>query len=113
MLPSVNWALYFFKIMTLLQLQSNKDTPYRPNIFQLNKEKEVIGIFISGHPLDDFKPEIDAFCNGRKDYDDDLRLQIWNLATHDDDDVMLMIKKLSFKKWLHKEKRRCWERVKR
>ena len=35
-----------------------------PNIFQLNKEKEVIGIFISGHPLDDFKPEIDAFCNG-------------------------------------------------
>ena len=35
-----------------------------PNIFQLNKEKEVIGIFISGHPLDDFKLEIDAFCNG-------------------------------------------------
>lgn len=34
------------------------------NIFQLNKEKEVIGIFISGHPLDDFKLEIDAFCNG-------------------------------------------------
>lgn len=34
------------------------------NIYQLNKEKEVVGIFISGHPLDDFKLEIDAFCNG-------------------------------------------------
>ena len=34
------------------------------NIYQLNKEKEVVGIFISGHPLDDFKLEIEAFCNG-------------------------------------------------
>lgn len=29
----------------------------------LRKEKEVIGIYISGHPLDDFKKEIMAFCN--------------------------------------------------
>ena len=28
------------------------------------KEKEVIGIYISGHPLDDFKVEMDSFCNG-------------------------------------------------
>ncbi len=34
------------------------------NIYALNKEKEVIGIFISGHPLDDFRLEIDSFCNG-------------------------------------------------
>ncbi|MCH2225174.1 MAG: DNA polymerase III subunit alpha, partial [Crocinitomicaceae bacterium] len=34
------------------------------NIYALNKEKEVIGIFISGHPLDDFKMEIDSFCTG-------------------------------------------------
>ncbi|MCO4813465.1 MAG: DNA polymerase III subunit alpha, partial [Flavobacteriales bacterium] len=34
------------------------------NIYALNKEKEVVGIYISGHPLDDFKMEIDAFCNG-------------------------------------------------
>ena len=34
------------------------------NIYALNKEKEVIGMFISGHPLDDFKMEIDSFCNG-------------------------------------------------
>lgn len=33
-------------------------------VFRLNKEKEVIGIFISGHPLDDFKVEINSFCNG-------------------------------------------------
>lgn len=34
------------------------------NIYALNKEKEVIGIFISGHPLDDFKMEIESFCSG-------------------------------------------------
>lgn len=35
-----------------------------PSMYKLNKEKEVVGIFISGHPLDDFKLEIDSFCNG-------------------------------------------------
>jgi len=34
------------------------------SMFKLKKEKEVVGIFISGHPLDDFRVEIDAFCNG-------------------------------------------------
>ncbi|MGV6862017.1 MAG: DNA polymerase III subunit alpha [Putridiphycobacter sp.] len=35
-----------------------------PSLTKLNKEKEVIGIYISGHPLDDFKLEIDSFCVG-------------------------------------------------
>ena len=30
---------------------------------QLKKEKEVIGFYISGHPLDDFRFEIKNFCN--------------------------------------------------
>jgi len=30
---------------------------------QLNKEKEVVGMFISGHPLDDFNLEIRSFCH--------------------------------------------------
>ncbi|AOW20530.1 DNA polymerase III subunit alpha [Urechidicola croceus] len=30
---------------------------------KLSKEKEVVGIYISGHPLDDFKNEINCFCN--------------------------------------------------
>ncbi|WP_127142162.1 DNA polymerase III subunit alpha [Flagellimonas marinaquae] len=30
---------------------------------KLRREKEVVGIYISGHPLDDFKKEIKAFCN--------------------------------------------------
>jgi len=30
---------------------------------KLRKEKEVVGIYISGHPLDDFKAEIKTFCN--------------------------------------------------
>jgi DNA polymerase-3 subunit alpha len=34
------------------------------SIYKLNKEKEVVGIFISGHPLDDFRVEIESFCNG-------------------------------------------------
>lgn len=34
------------------------------NIYALNKEKEVIGMFISGHPLDDVRIEIDSFCTG-------------------------------------------------
>jgi len=34
---------------------------------KLSKEKEMIGIYISGHPLDDFKTEIKYFCNARVD----------------------------------------------
>ncbi len=30
---------------------------------ELSKEKELIGIYISGHPLDEFKNEIKYFCN--------------------------------------------------
>ncbi|WP_372974149.1 DNA polymerase III subunit alpha [Muriicola sp.] len=30
---------------------------------KLRREKEVVGIYISGHPLDDFKAEIKAFAN--------------------------------------------------
>lgn len=32
---------------------------------KLAKEKEVIGMYISGHPLDDYKAEIEYFCNGK------------------------------------------------
>ncbi|MFP4556618.1 MAG: DNA polymerase III subunit alpha [Bacteroidales bacterium] len=32
-------------------------------IENLNKEKEHIGIYLSAHPLDDYKLEIDSFCN--------------------------------------------------
>ncbi|MEC7646500.1 MAG: OB-fold nucleic acid binding domain-containing protein [Bacteroidota bacterium] len=38
-------------------------TPWT-NMEMLSKEKEVVGIYISGHPLDDYKLEIDNFCNG-------------------------------------------------
>src|SRR5690554_5229413 len=31
---------------------------------KLRREKEVVGIYISGHPLDDFTTEITVFCNG-------------------------------------------------
>ncbi|MBL7856701.1 MAG: DNA polymerase III subunit alpha [Cyclobacteriaceae bacterium] len=32
-------------------------------IEKLNLEKEVVGIYISGHPLDNFRFEMEAFCN--------------------------------------------------
>ncbi len=32
---------------------------------KLNFEKEVVGVYISGHPLDDFKVEMDTFTNCR------------------------------------------------
>ena len=32
---------------------------------KLAKEKEVVGIYISGHPLDDYKYEMNYFCNTR------------------------------------------------
>jgi len=31
----------------------------------LSREKEVVGIYISGHPLDDFKIEVTQFCNAQ------------------------------------------------
>lgn len=31
---------------------------------KLNKEKEVVGVFISGHPLDDYKLELEHLCRG-------------------------------------------------
>ncbi len=34
-----------------------------PPLVKLNKEKEVIGIYLSSHPLDNFKLEINQFCN--------------------------------------------------
>ncbi len=42
----------------------------------LRKEKEVIGIYISGHPLDDFKKEIKAFCNAEVRYFNDLEAHV-------------------------------------
>jgi DNA polymerase-3 subunit alpha len=39
-----------------------------PIFDKLKKEREVVGIFISGHPLDDFSLEIEQFCrNSTKD----------------------------------------------
>jgi DNA polymerase-3 subunit alpha len=39
---------------------------------KLAREKEVVGIYISGHPLDDFKIEMQTFCNATFPYFNDL-----------------------------------------
>lgn len=39
---------------------------------RLQKEREVVGIYISGHPLDDFKHELKAFCNAKPTILNDL-----------------------------------------
>lgn len=33
-----------------------------PTLYQLNREKEVVGIYISGHPLDDFRYDLYQLC---------------------------------------------------
>ena len=34
------------------------------DLVKLRKEREVVGLYISGHPLDQYKLEIQSFCNG-------------------------------------------------
>lgn len=38
-------------------------TPQWSKLEKLNREKQVIGIYLSSHPLDDFRLEINTFCN--------------------------------------------------
>lgn len=40
---------------------------------KLNKEKELVGIYLSAHPLDDYRLEIDHFCNVTLSQLNDLR----------------------------------------
>ena len=53
-----------------------------PKLETLNKEKEVIGIYLSAHPLDDFKFEINAFTTASL-------ADIQNLKEHFDKDVVV------------------------
>lgn len=46
---------------------------------KLRREKEVVGIYISGHPLDDFKIEMNYFCSAKLS---DLR-QLENIVNRD------------------------------
>lgn len=39
------------------------ECPDWPKLEKLNREKEVIGIYLSSHPLDDFRLEMESFCN--------------------------------------------------
>ncbi len=39
------------------------DCPEWPSLQILNQEKELVGIYISAHPLDDYRLEIEHFCN--------------------------------------------------
>lgn len=48
---------------------------------KLAKEKEVVGIYISGHPLDDFKFEMKYFCNSKLEMLKNMELYVGkNLA---------------------------------
>ena len=52
------------------------------SVYRLNKEKEVVGVFLSGHPLDDFRIEIDSFCRGNIK-------TILELENHEGKDLMI------------------------
>lgn len=54
----------------MIEVEEKIEEPQLPHceewstLKKLNAEKEVVGIFISGHPLDDFKLEMNSFCLG-------------------------------------------------
>lgn len=54
-----------FGSSTGTQMPLPKVDPIEPfsEIEKLHFEKEVVGVYISGHPLNNFKFEMDAFCN--------------------------------------------------
>ena len=52
------------------------------SVYRLNKEKEVVGVFLSGHPLDDFRIEIESFCRG------DIRV-LSELDNHEGKNLMI------------------------
>ena len=54
-----------FGASTGTEMPPPKVDPVEPfsEIEKLHFEKEVVGVYISGHPLDNFKFEIDTFCN--------------------------------------------------
>ena len=45
-------------------------------LHELKKEKEVVGIYLSAHPLDDFRPAMKHFCNTKLGVLNDLDLLI-------------------------------------
>jgi DNA polymerase-3 subunit alpha len=47
--------------------------PVWDNLGKLKKEREVVGIYISGHPLDDFKKEMEWFTNAQLNVLKDMR----------------------------------------
>ena len=53
--------------------------PYN-EIEKLKIEKDVVGFYISGHPLDQFKVEIDNFCTSTVDKTDEYKNQVIRLA---------------------------------
>ncbi len=67
-----------------------KIDPIEPfsEIEKLNLEKEVIGIYISGHPLDNFRFELETFCTGSCSQLNDIEnlegreLKLGGIVTH-------------------------------
>ena len=53
--------------------------PYS-EIEKLKIEKDVVGFYITGHPLDQFKVEIDNFCTSTVDKTDEFKNQVIRLA---------------------------------
>jgi DNA polymerase-3 subunit alpha len=45
-----------------IKLPSIPNVPEWPSIVALEKEKNLIGIYLSAHPLDDYKLEINSYC---------------------------------------------------
>jgi DNA polymerase-3 subunit alpha len=55
-------SLFGEQIIEDIQEPEFPDCDHWADMELLNKEREVVGIYISGHPLDDYKIEIQALC---------------------------------------------------
>ena len=55
-------SLFGASSKSTVQTPKVEDCEEWPLIERLNKERETIGIYLSGHPLDNYKAEMDNFC---------------------------------------------------
>ena len=67
-----------------------------PLIEKLKYEKDVIGIYLTGHPLDNYKVELDRFCNSTIS---DLKMMQKARSGEGGEELMTAFANLRRKKW--------------
>ena len=61
-LSNAGSSLFGASVSNNVNMPKIEDCEEWPLIERLNKERETIGVYLSGHPLDNYKAEMDNFC---------------------------------------------------